>query len=329
MTLIAANVWAQETTGPVQIKAAVTKALPLLQKGAAGHVGKRTCFACHHQALPVMAFTSAKQRGLEVDEDIYKEQLSHTHNVVADWAKRNPNRKSFGGGEADTAGHAMLTLDLGAWKADDTTEAVVDYFLQRDDKLDHWRTTSNRPPSEASAFTTTALALRALHAYGTPAQKARIDRRTEAARAWLLRTAPRDNEERVYRLWGLKFAQAKPEDIREAAHDLLEMQQLDGGWAQLDSLRSDAYATGSALTALHLAAGHAVSDPAYQHGLDFLVGEQKADGSWYVKSRSKPFQPYFETGFPYGKDQWISMAASSWATTALVLALPVQDEKAP
>src|SRR5262249_13807004 len=44
--------------------------------------------------------------------------------------------------------------------------------------------------------------------------------------------------------------------------------------------------------------------------------------TWYVRSRSKPFQTYFESGFPHGKDQFISLAASSWATTALALALP-------
>ena len=28
-------------------------------------------------------------------------------------------------------------------------------------------------------------------------------------------------------------------------------------------------------------------------------------------------QAYFERGFPYGADQWISAAASAWAVTAL------------
>jgi hypothetical protein len=47
-----------------------------------------------------------------------------------------------------------------------------------------------------------------------------------------------------------------------------------------------------------------------------------------VGSRSKPFQTYFESGFPYGKDQFISLAASSWATTALALALPPRERSA-
>jgi hypothetical protein len=32
------------------------------------------------------------------------------------------------------------------------------------------------------------------------------------------------------------------------------------------------------------------------------------------------FQPYFDAGFPYGHDQWISAAGTSWATMALTLA---------
>ena len=37
---------------------------------------------------------------------------------------------------------------------------------------------------------------------------------------------------------------------------------------------------------------------------------------------------YFESGFPHGKDQFISIAASSWATTALALSLPVSPAQA-
>ena len=58
----------------------------------------------------------------------------------------------------------------------------------------------------------------------------------------------------------------------------------------------------------------------YQRGLKFLLASQLEDGSWHVRSRSKPFQTYYESGFPHGKDQFISMAASSWATLALLFA---------
>lgn len=307
-----------------KIKQAVTKALPILQKGASGHVENRSCFTCHHQALPVLAFAVAREHGFKVDEDGVKEQLKHTHTVIADWAKRNPDRKRFGGGEADTAVHTLLTLEMGGWKADKSTTAVVEYLLQRDKALGHWKSQGNRPPTQGSPFTTTALALRGLQAYGTAEQKTRIDERVEAARTWLLKTTAKDTEDRVYRLWGLKFADAKPEDIQSARRELLETQRKDGGWAQTAKMTSDAYATGSALTALHLAGKLDVDDASYQRGLEFLLKDQKADGTWHVRTRSKPIQTYFETGFPHAKDQWISTAASSWAAAALVLATPLE-----
>jgi hypothetical protein len=76
--------------------------------------------------------------------------------------------------------------------------------------------------------------------------------------------------------------------------------------------------------ALHEAAGLAVNEPVYRQGVKFLLAAQLKDGSWHIRSRSRPFQTYFESGFPHGKDQFISLAASSWATTALALVLPAE-----
>ena len=59
-----------------------------------------------------------------------------------------------------------------------------------------------------------------------------------------------------------------------------------------------------------------------RRGLEFLVETQKDDGSWHVASRSRPIQRYFESGFPHGKDQFISMSATGWAVAALALACP-------
>jgi hypothetical protein len=75
------------------------------------------------------------------------------------------------------------------------------------------------------------------------------------------------------------------------------------------------------LVALQLG-GLPVSDPAYQRGVKFLLATQQEDGSWYTKSRALAFQPFFDSGFPHGYNQWVSTAATSWATMALTLALP-------
>ena len=64
----------------------------------------------------------------------------------------------------------------------------------------------------------------------------------------------------------------------------------------------------------------ASNDRAYRKGLEFLLRTQIDDGSWIVETRAVPIQAYFESGFPYGVNQWISAAATGWATTALALA---------
>jgi squalene cyclase len=143
----------------------------------------------------------------------------------------------------------------------------------------------------------------------------------------LQKTTVKDTEDRVFRLLALKAADAPASDIESAAKELIGKQRDDGGWAQLDggepesATKSDAYATGTALVALYDAGGLATSDPVYQRGVAYLLKAQRDDGSWHVISRSKPFQTYFETGFPHGNDQYISASASGWATWALVGAI--------
>jgi len=77
--------------------------------------------------------------------------------------------------------------------------------------------------------------------------------------------------------------------------------------------------------ALRCAAKLPAADPRIQRGIAFLVRTQIPDGSWLVRTRSFPFQPLKNSGFPHGRDQWISAAGTSWAVMALSLSLPAQQ----
>ena len=103
---------------------------------------------------------------------------------------------------------------------------------------------------------------------------------------------------------------------------LLREQREDGGWAQLPTLASDAYATGLALYALHEGGKIGVDHPAYRRGVEFLLRTQFEDGSWYVASRCFPMVEYTKSGFPHGRSQFISAAATCWATMALTFTVP-------
>ena len=104
-------------------------------------------------------------------------------------------------------------------------------------------------------------------------------------------------------------------------------QRPDGGWAQNPNLESDAYATGESLWALHESGLLKPTDPAYRRGVKFLLSTQWPDGSWYVRSRAPKFQPYFESGFAFAHDQWVSSAATSYAVMALAPAIEKETKR--
>jgi hypothetical protein len=333
--------------------------LPLLKRASAQEYPKhRSCFSCHNQAVPAIALALARGRGFAVDAETLQAISEHTEadlNEAVDDYRKGTGQP----GGIIRAGYALWALEAAGWPPDETTAAVADYVVATQRDHDYWRAGARRPPSESSDFTATALALRSLEAFSeresaTPLKNAsRPDGGTQPSRRessrgralkWLERAQPKDTEDRVFRLWALKHARASATSLATAVTDLLRTQRPDGGWSQLDlpsrpdqgkddkaqsaanptagGRASDAYATGSVLVALYQAGGLAADGPAFERGLDFLIRTQRDDGSWFVKSRSHPFQTYFESGFPHGPDQFISAAATAWAVAALALACP-------
>jgi Prenyltransferase and squalene oxidase repeat len=288
---------AEPASGAREVRDAVARALPLIEKGSAGHRAQRTCFACHHQGIPILAVTAARSRGFPINEGELQKHLRFIADFL-DGHRANYLKGRGQGGQVDTAGYALWALELGGWKPDRTTAAVAEYLLLYQQDRDHWRATANRPPSEASPFTANYLAVRALQTFGTEGQKERFDQRLRAVRGWLAKAPARDTEDRVFRLWALRRVGADAGEVQAAARELVKTQRPDGGWAQTDALESDAYATGSSLVALHEAAGLAADDPVYRRGVKYLLATQLDDGSWHVRSRSRPFQTYYESGFP-------------------------------
>ncbi len=315
------------------LRAAVAKSIPLLQATAVGTSEHRECFTCHGHAMPVLAMVEAQRRGFAIDAGSLREQLDHTVADLTRGRERYLEGRGQGGGFI-RAGYALWMLDEAGWKPDEIT-GVVSGYLVHDQKADHWRNTANRPPTEISDFTATFLALRSLKGYGTEGQRDRISERRRKAAAWLRRTEVKETEDGVFRLLALGQVNAGKEEIAEAARQLQVAQRPDGGWSQLPGAeeKSDPYATGTVLYALNRAGGMRPDAESYQRGLRYLLATQHEDGSWHVKSRSKPFQSYYESGYPHKKDQFVSMAAGSWATLAMLFAVEeeptVDREKAP
>lgn len=298
-----------------KVQQSVELALSLLQKGSVQFLRVSGCTSCHHQSLPQMVAGVARERGWAVNEQISKQQVGAVAammKLVADAVKAKPESIPS---PPITVGYGLLGLHAEGYAADEATAAMVRLIAGQQLPDGSFHGTFSRPPLEASRFTATALALRALQLYGDGSHNGSIARAAD----WLRHSKPVTGEDRAMRLMGLSWAKADRDDLAAAARELLAKQQSDGGWAQLDTLETDAYATGQALVALYESGIVGRSDEAYRRGTDYLLRTQLPDGSWHVRTRSFPFQPYKESGFPHGKDQWISAAGTSWAAMALSL----------
>jgi hypothetical protein len=213
--------------------------------------------------------------------------------------------------------YILVGLAAGRYSPDETTDAMARFLKSKQMPDGRWFDNAHRPPLDSSDIGVTARAIRALQVYAPKPQRTEFYKAVRFAGAWLSNAQPQATEDRVYKLLGLGWAGTSKEIIREAGIALLAEQRSDGGWAQLPTLESDAYATGEALVAVKETGMVTVNDPVYRRGVQFLINTQLEDGSWHVKSRSIPIQPYFESGFPHGRDQWISVSATNWATMAL------------
>jgi ankyrin repeat protein len=209
----------------------------------------------------------------------------------------------------------------------DTITAVIAQRMATWQRDGHWITSDFRPPHSSSPFTATATAVAALRYYMPNELSADRDAAIRRARQWLIATRPDSIEDASFRLMGLAWAgaNAASSEIAQATRDLDAMQKSDGGWPQLSGYESDAYSTGEAVYALH-EAGVPATDKAWQKGIQFLKSSQARDGTWHVRSRmlspADISPPYFSTGFPYGKDEYLSYAGSCWAVMALLSAMP-------
>ena len=292
------------------VRAAAQRAVELIEQTSSAFLDKRTCFTCHTQTLSAMVLRDARRVGFDIDETNFKRQY-----------ERAFEESMFGGVRVDTVGYALWALDIGQHAPDDKTDQFVRYLLNYEKELGIWRTTVDRPPAEVSTFTTNYVAIRGVNRYANDEHQEEVRARVAAIKQWLKSAEANDTEDLVF---GLRLAhelKLPDETVQQYVAKLLSEQQDDGGWAQTTQMQPDGYATGSVLVALHAAGRVSCDHSGWQRGLAYLLRTQNADGSWYVATRVTPIQEYFESGFPHGKDQFISAFATGWATEALLIAL--------
>jgi hypothetical protein len=111
-------------TSTARIQNAATKAVALIQKSQKTRYAKASCFSCHQQLFPAIAFRYAREHGIPVDEK---------------------------------AAHDDAAAAFGFYS---NLERAVEYTHIIDPPwtmATHWETIDGRPPQSYSSFTATAI----------------------------------------------------------------------------------------------------------------------------------------------------------------------------
>jgi len=297
---------------------AVARALPLLQSSAAHWTKEAECFSCHHQGLGMQTVGLAAELGFEIDRAAAEAEADRIWRYSSERFDALMTCDGVG-----VFGRATTLLALGALdrSKDVVTDSVVNFLASRQTRTGAWQTNEHRPPFETHHASATAWTIRALRSFELEGRAAEFTERIARAKAFLIGVEPVDNEEQNMRLLGLAWAGAESVLIQAAAEELLAQQNQDGGWSQIATLGSDPYATGQTLVALNQAAGVPIDDAAWSRGARYLTRMQREDGTWFVRTRRRiKGLPQVDSGFPYGRNQFISYFASCWSTMALALA---------
>ncbi|MEO7143112.1 MAG: ankyrin repeat domain-containing protein [Bryobacteraceae bacterium] len=306
-----------------RIQDAAANAVAIIQKSQKNWYTKASCLSCHQQVFPAFAFRAAREHGIPVDEPGAHAAAAAAFGYYSNFERAVEYTHIIDPPMDD--GYGLLAANAAGLRPSIVTAVYAHLLAARQEADGHWETLDNRPPEAYSPFTATAIAMHAVQLYAHSSQTAAAAALTARARNWLLSHQPRATEERVYQLLGASWAAAGRAPMEKMADALKAAQHADGGWGSLDGRLSDAYSTGQALLALREAGGVAIADPAWRRGIDYLLATQAPDGSWRVRSRLHPpapvSPPYFETGHPYGHDQFISMMGECVAVMALADAL--------
>jgi ankyrin repeat protein len=313
-----------------EVRKALTRALPVLERSASTFIAKRACISCHHNILPILMLHLARDRGMEIDSALLSTVEEKTFQGLRSPGAIDDAIQATSLNDPTPNESFLLMAAHAAGLEPGLTTGVYARRLASWQRNGHWVTSDFRPPHSSSRFTATATAIRAIRLYMPEKLRAERDACIQRARQWLVATAPASTEDAAFRLLGLVWAGAPSTDIDAARKDLAALQKPAGGWPELPRYQPDAYSTGEALFALH-EAGLPAGDGVWAKGMKFLVSTQAPDGTWRVRTRmispASVSPAYFPSGFPYQKDEYLSYAGSCWAVMALLGALPESASK--
>lgn len=312
---------------PQQVRKAVEQGLAFLEKDAAKWRTERKCATCHHGTMTVWALSEAKGQGYPVAAETLADVAKWTKERLKDVNGSSPRDTRPGWNMVNTPAVYLAVMSQAIPKqnaiSSDELKDIVGHLTRYQEADGSWAWSlappANRfPPVFESDEVVTMLGYLALqpHALASAKEKSAARDSWEKAAAWLRKAKPTDTTQAAALRLLVKVRAGEPAPtLQKEIDQFLRRQKQDGGWAQLEDLPSDAYATGQALYLLSLA-GVKNDRPEVQRGVAFLVANQKVGGSWPMTPRAQPGAKPATNTTP------ITYFGSAWATLGLLRSAP-------
>lgn len=296
----------------------IEKSLALLEKDGLEWETKK-CVSCHHGPWMMWSGYEAKKRGFAVnDESLQQVRAGALKTYSKHPTLRPTSRDQFNDLSINVV---YLTFGMGAAGEPDADTATffdkaAAHLIEQQKDNGSWRVFIKKVPDGLMAplidrdDVTTMWVLLALN-YRSPSGIAKdvLDKSKEKGLKFLSENPPSDSLQSLVLRILLNKRLGKMDDVQALVKELLALQKADGGWSQTQKLKSDALGTGQALVAL-TSAGITEQNPAVAKARDYLIKNQKPDGSWFVVSRA------------YEPPQFSSYMGTAWATLGLLRSLP-------
>jgi hypothetical protein len=204
-----------------------------------------------------LAFRSARQRGIPLDEKEALSDLRHSFDYSdLETAILTPRLEP-----AAATAYKLVAAEAAGMRPNPTAAMLVHLLISVQKPDGRWTGTGQRPPLSYSVFTNTAVASKAVQVYHDRRDSARAATAVARARAWLASHEAPDTEGRTFQLLGLLWTGGDFSLRKRLGKELAATQRADGGWSSIDGRESEAYSTGQALVALRESAGVSTADP--------------------------------------------------------------------
>jgi len=306
----------------VDLKATINRGLSFLANDSLNWKKSKQCYECHHAPFTIWALNEAKKQGYAVDEDVLADMTSWVvgEDYLARLLTERPDQKEIVFNEAPL----LLALGIEAGNTNDTQDGLKKLLtsIVNDQGNDgSWKRVNEARPILSSPDTLTTLALLVLSAPNAPDMGKEGKAAQERGLQWL-QTVKSDDELQPTALRLILWRRlGKPASEWKPLHQRLRSaQNEDGGWSQIKSANSDAYATGQALFAL--AEDGVMKDDAAIRGAQlFLERSQRQDGAWAMTSRAIMGNGKVATNF-----EPITHAGTAWAVMGMVRSVPPETK---